>query len=84
MKPSLLELHELSIRFRTENGEVDAVKRVSFSMKEGETLAIVGESGSGGAWGADLAHVGVVEIHLGGSAAGFADRGLGMEDLSHD
>ena len=47
MKPSLLELHELSIRFRTENGVVDAVKKVSFSMKEGETLAIVGESGSG-------------------------------------
>jgi len=47
MKPSLLELHELSIRFRTENGVVDAVKRVSFSMREGETLAIVGESGSG-------------------------------------
>ena len=47
MKPFLLELHELSIRFRTENGVVDAVKRVSFSMREGETLAIVGESGSG-------------------------------------
>ena len=47
MKPALLELHELSIRFRTENGVVDAVKRVSFSMKEGATLAIVGESGSG-------------------------------------
>ncbi len=44
---NLLELHNLSIRFRTENGTVDAVKRVSFSMKEGDSLAIVGESGSG-------------------------------------
>ncbi|MBE2204273.1 MAG: ABC transporter ATP-binding protein [Chthoniobacterales bacterium] len=44
---NLLELHNLSIRFRTENGTVDAVKKVSLSMKEGDSLAIVGESGSG-------------------------------------
>lgn len=44
---NLLELHNLSIRFRTEHGVVDAVKRVSLSMKEGDSLAIVGESGSG-------------------------------------
>jgi ABC-type dipeptide/oligopeptide/nickel transport system ATPase component len=44
---NLLELHNLSVRFRTENGTVDAVKKVSFSMKEGDSLAIVGESGSG-------------------------------------
>ncbi len=47
MKPSLLQLDELSIRFRTENGVLDAVKKVSFSLNEGDTLAIVGESGSG-------------------------------------
>lgn len=44
---NLLELHNLSVRFRTDNGTVDAVKRVSFSMREGDSLAIVGESGSG-------------------------------------
>ncbi|MDX2079285.1 MAG: ABC transporter ATP-binding protein [Terrimicrobiaceae bacterium] len=44
---NLLELHDLSIRFRTENGVTDAVKRVSLSMREGDSLAIVGESGSG-------------------------------------
>jgi ABC-type dipeptide/oligopeptide/nickel transport system ATPase component len=44
---NLLELHNLSIRFRTEDGTVDAVKRVSLSMREGDSLAIVGESGSG-------------------------------------
>jgi len=44
---NLLELHNLSIRFRTEHGVVNAVKRVSLSMKEGDSLAIVGESGSG-------------------------------------
>jgi ABC-type dipeptide/oligopeptide/nickel transport system ATPase component len=44
---NLLELHNLSIRFRSENGTVDAVKHVSLSMREGDSLAIVGESGSG-------------------------------------
>ncbi|MEI6493919.1 MAG: ABC transporter ATP-binding protein, partial [Verrucomicrobiota bacterium] len=44
---NLLEVHNLSIRFRTEAGTVDAVKRISFSMKDGDSLAIVGESGSG-------------------------------------
>jgi len=44
---NLLEVHNLSVRFRTEDGTVDAVKRISFSMKDGDSLAIVGESGSG-------------------------------------
>ncbi len=43
----LLEVRDLSIRFVTENGNVDAVKNVSFDLQRGETLAIVGESGSG-------------------------------------
>lgn len=43
----LLEVRNLSVQFVTENGSVDAVKRVSFSVGRGETLAIVGESGSG-------------------------------------
>jgi ABC-type dipeptide/oligopeptide/nickel transport system ATPase component len=45
--PNLLEIHNLSIRFRTEDGTVDAVKNISFSLREGASLAIVGESGSG-------------------------------------
>jgi ABC-type dipeptide/oligopeptide/nickel transport system ATPase component len=43
----LLAVRDLSIRFVTENGNVDAVRNVSFEVKHGETLAIVGESGSG-------------------------------------
>ena len=43
----LLQVKNLSIRFNTERGRVDAVRDVSFSMQKGETLAIVGESGSG-------------------------------------
>ncbi len=44
---SLLEITDLSVRFRTGDGEVTAVRDVSFSVDAGETLAIVGESGSG-------------------------------------
>jgi ABC-type dipeptide/oligopeptide/nickel transport system ATPase component len=43
----LLAVKSLSIRFATENGNVDAVRNVSFEVQPGETLAIVGESGSG-------------------------------------
>lgn len=45
--PNLLEVRQLSIQFRTDNGLIEAVKNVSFSLKEGGSLAIVGESGSG-------------------------------------
>jgi ABC-type dipeptide/oligopeptide/nickel transport system ATPase component len=47
MKNPLLEVENLSINFRTENGLVEAVKKVSFSIPHGGSLAIVGESGSG-------------------------------------
>jgi ABC-type dipeptide/oligopeptide/nickel transport system ATPase component len=43
----MLEIEDLTINFRTEEGEVCAVDSVSFSVANGETLAIVGESGSG-------------------------------------
>ena len=45
--PNLLEVRQLSIRFNTDDGPVEAVKNISFSLKEGASLAIVGESGSG-------------------------------------
>lgn len=44
---NLLEIRGLSIRFRTEDGPVDAVRNISLSLREGASLAIVGESGSG-------------------------------------
>ena len=43
----LLNVTDLETRFRTREGIVHAVNGVSFNLKEGETLGIVGESGCG-------------------------------------
>jgi oligopeptide/dipeptide ABC transporter ATP-binding protein len=43
----LLELKDLKVSFRTEDGVVRAVDGVSFTVAEGEVVGIVGESGSG-------------------------------------
>ena len=43
----LLDVRDLSVRFRTRDGIVHAVSELSFTLRRGETLGIVGESGSG-------------------------------------
>jgi oligopeptide transport system ATP-binding protein len=43
----LLEVDHLSVEFRTDYGTVKAVNDVSWHLDPGETLAILGESGSG-------------------------------------
>lgn len=43
----ILDVQDLHTSFTTDNGEVQAVNGVSFTLEPGKTLGIVGESGSG-------------------------------------
>ncbi|MBP1806325.1 ABC transporter ATP-binding protein [Rubellimicrobium aerolatum] len=47
MPDHLLEVRDLSVEFHTAGGVVKAVRGVSWHVDRGETLAILGESGSG-------------------------------------
>ena len=47
MSEPLLEVKDLSVRFKTGDGIVRAVDGLSFTVERGESLGVVGESGSG-------------------------------------
>lgn len=47
MKDLALQVRDLNVGFKTDDGLFSAVKDISFDLKKGHTLGIVGESGSG-------------------------------------
>lgn len=47
MSEEILNIQDLAIEFKTAEGSLSAVRNLSFSLKKGETVCIVGESGCG-------------------------------------
>lgn len=44
---SVLDVRNLSVQYRTDNGTLEIVKDISFKVEKGEIAGLVGESGSG-------------------------------------
>lgn len=44
---TLIEVHNLKVHFNTDEGTIEALRDISFTVNRGETVAIVGESGCG-------------------------------------
>ena len=80
---TLLEVSGLSVVFETEAGVVRAVSELSLTLAAGETLAIIGESGSGKSVTA-LAIMGIVPSPPGTVTAEYIRyRGQNLEELSN-
>jgi len=47
MNKKIIEVNDLRISFKTQQGILKAIRGINFDLYKGETLAIVGESGSG-------------------------------------
>src|SRR6218665_781581 len=80
----VLAVDDLTVRFSTSERTVDGGKQLSFHVDHGETLAVVGESGSGNSF-TSLALVRLVE-HVGvrtlGGGMAFRRRSGDVLDLA--
>jgi len=47
MSENIIQVRNLAVEFRTDEGIVNAVKKISFDVPRGKTVGLVGESGSG-------------------------------------
>ncbi len=72
-----LEVNNLKIHFRTDDGVVKAVDGLSFGLERGQTLGIVGESGSG----KSVTSLGILGLHRGGNARVSGEVWLDGEEL---
>lgn len=44
---TILDVKNISKKYQSDNGEIESIKNISFSVKEGEFISVVGPSGSG-------------------------------------
>ncbi len=80
----LLEVEDLTVEFRTARGVVHAVNSLSYALAAGETLAIMGESGSGKSVSAQ-AVMGIIDTPPGFITNGAVRfKGVDLFDLPED
>ncbi|UED88353.1 ABC transporter ATP-binding protein [Streptomyces profundus] len=80
----LLEVRDLHVEFRTREGAAKAVNGVSYTVDAGETLAVLGESGSGKSVTAQTI-MGILDIPPGRITGGeILYRGQDMLKMSED
>ncbi len=74
---NFLEVNDLRIHFKTDDGVVKAVDGLTFGLERGRTLGIVGESGSG----KSVTSLGILGLHRGGNARVRGEVWLDGEEL---